>query len=116
MSCQKITTYDLCKKMRDEVSYVANRMYFLVDNIDSDSLRSDFKDYIRRLNDLVDNISLVPHNHDIGTVDEQIGRYRKFCGTYKNCEYCPCKGDGITTAKCFARWVQMPYSDTEKIK
>lgn len=114
MSCQKTTTYDLCKKMRDEVSYVANRMYFLVDKIDSDSLRSDFKDYIRKLNDLVDNISLVPRNCDIGTADEQIERYRKFCERYDRCGYCPCKGDGICSAKCFARWAQMLYEGEVK--
>lgn len=110
MSCQKRTTYDLCKKMRDEVSYVANRMYFLVDRIGSDSLRSDFKSYVHRLNDLVDNISLVPRNCDIGTAEEQVKRYRKFCGTYDRCEYCPIKKDGgILSAMCFARWAQMQY-------
>ena len=64
MTCTK-TTHTVCKRMRDEVSYVANRMYFLVDRIASDSLRSDFKDYIRRLNDLVENISLIPRNCDL---------------------------------------------------
>lgn len=71
MTCTK-TTHDVCTKMHDEVSYVANRMYFLVDRIDSDSLRSDFKYYIRRLNDLVENISLIPRNCDLYSHDDAL--------------------------------------------
>lgn len=105
MSYTKTTTYDLCKKMRTEVSYVANRMYFLVDNIDSDSLRKDFKDYIRRLNDLVENVSLVPRNCDVGTAKEQMQRFLQFCKPHKNCENCPCE----EADECKLTWAQMPY-------
>ena len=113
MSCQKITTYDLCKKMRDEVSYVANRMYFLVDRIDSDSLRSDFKDYIRRLNDLVYNISLVPRNCDVGTAEEQEERYIKLKREHiDKLAKCPAEGHSFFFPDSLY-WAQMPYEEVK---
>lgn len=49
-------------------------------------------------------------NYEVGTPEEQVKRYRKFCGTYNRCEYCPIKKDGgILSAMCFARWAQMQY-------
>ena len=122
MNCPKITTYDLCKKMRDEVSYVANRMYFLADRINSDSLRSDFKDYIRRLNYLVDNISLVPRNCDVGTAEEQALRFDNFCNASYNinnpngpCSKCPLTRDGSTYEfECEFDWAQLPYEEVKE--
>ena len=83
MTCTK-TTHTVCKRMRDEISYVANRMYFLVDRIASDSLRSNFKDYIRRLNDLVENISLIPRNCDLYEIEDEAYKAWK-----KEMEYTP---------------------------
>ncbi len=119
MSQQKTTTYDLCKKMRDEISYVTNRMYFLADRIDSDSLRSDFKDYIRRLNDLVDDISLIPRNCDVGTAEEQEARFNKFCFSHYNInnvdgECSPCPLNKNVKGICEFAWSQMPYESEVK--
>ena len=46
---------------------------------------------------------------DVGTAEEQLQRWCKFCDTQNACEDCPCnKGCGIS-ADCFARWAQTPY-------
>lgn len=51
-------------------------------------------------------------NCDVGTAEEQIGRWHKFCKTQTNCEECPChKKEEDLTAMCFAHWSQMPYEE-----
>jgi hypothetical protein len=56
-----------------------------------------------------------PRNCDVGTAEEQIGRWHKFCKTQTNCEECPChKEEEDLTAMCFAHWSQMPYESEVK--
>ena len=49
-------------------------------------------------------------NCDVGTADEQYGRWLTFCRSYDtDCSGCPCDECDGSTAHCFARWAQMPY-------
>ena len=46
---------------------------------------------------------------DVGSADEQLRRWRKFCKNFHYCVDCPAdKKDGIS-ADCFANWSQIPY-------
>jgi Tfp pilus assembly protein PilV len=50
-------------------------------------------------------------NCEIGTAEEQIKRWQKFCETQASCEECPYYKCGDM---CFARWAQMPYESEVK--
>ena len=54
-------------------------------------------------------LSVTPRQCDVGSADEQLKRWRKFCENFHYCVDCPAdKKDGIS-ADCFANWSQMPY-------
>ena len=48
-------------------------------------------------------------NCEVGTAEEQVKRWQIFCDAQVCCEGCPCNKEGDISAKCFARWSQMPY-------
>ena len=64
--------------------------------------------------DLIDAaLSAPPRQCDVGSADEQLKRWRKFCENLHDCGDCPAnKKDGIS-ADCFANWSQMPYGEGE---
>lgn len=51
-------------------------------------------------------------NCEVGTAEDQIERWRKFCHKFKKCDECPHMRDGeLLSHGCFARWSQMPYEE-----
>ena len=53
-------------------------------------------------------------NCEVGTVEEQVERWKEFCNKFKECDICPHMREGeILSARCFARWSQMPYKKEE---
>lgn len=56
-------------------------------------------------------LSTPPRQCDVGSADEQLRRWRKFCENFHYCVDCPAnKKDGIS-ADCFANWSHMPYEE-----
>lgn len=56
-------------------------------------------------------LSTPPRQGDVGSADEQLRRWRKFCENFHYCVECPAdKKDGIS-ADCFSNWAQMPYEE-----
>ena len=56
-------------------------------------------------------------NCEVGTVEEQVERWKEFCNKFKKCYKCPLLREGeilsSLSARCFARWSQMPYKKEE---
>ena len=63
---------------------------------------------------ITEALSQLPRNCDVGTAEDQIKRWQKYCETQTCCEECPCNKEGDISAKCFARWAQMPYESEVK--
>ena len=55
-------------------------------------------------------ISAPPRNCDVGTVEEQIERFQRFCGT-RPCDGCTLKNKVNETLDCAIHWAQMPYEE-----
>lgn len=88
------------------------REVFAILNKDKDS-KADFIPVILGSIDMI----LGSHslrNYAVGTAEEQYERWQKFCDTQARCEKCPCNKEGDISAKCFARWSQMPYKEISK--
>ena len=59
-------------------------------------------------------LSVTPRQCDVGSADEQLRRWRKYCENFHYCGDCPAnKKDGIS-ADCFANWSQMPYDEGDE--
>jgi len=54
-------------------------------------------------------------NCDVGTAEEQYGRWKIFCGRHgDDCTGCPCeKAANVSFTACFACWSQMPYEENK---
>lgn len=56
-------------------------------------------------------------NCEFGTEEEQIERWKEFCNKFKKCHGCPYIREGeilsSLSARCFARWAQMPYEEVK---
>ena len=90
-------------KLRNEVWHILQMDY---------SKRADF---IPSILGRIDGILEAPkRNCEIGTAEEQVKRWQKFCETQACCEKCSCYKGGDISAKCFARWAQMPYKSEVK--
>ena len=88
--------------------------------IDYTSLRDDF---IKAVIIARDAISAPPRNCDVGTVEEQAERFRRFCETHKPYEsqfteegelLCPSTGCELIACnygQCALAWSQMPYEE-----
>ena len=57
-------------------------------------------------------LSAAPRNCDVGTVEEQIERFQRFCGT-RPCDGCTLKNKVNETLDCAIHWSQMPYEEGE---
>ena len=60
-----------------------------------------------------DALSTPPRNCDVGTVEEQIERFQRFCGT-RPCDGCTLKNKVNETLDCAIHWAQMPYEEGEQ--
>ena len=54
-----------------------------------------------------------PRNCDIGTSEEQIKRFQRFCDT-RPCDMCTLKNKVNETLDCAIHWAQMPYKEGEQ--
>ena len=59
-------------------------------------------------------LSAPPRNCDVGTAEEQVERFNKFC-LYHKCSECQFNADdGIyLELECGVRWAQMPYEEVK---
>jgi len=48
-------------------------------------------------------------NYEVGTTEEQIKGWQKFCDEHYCCKECELNKDGDLTAVCFSHWSKMPY-------
>ena len=64
------------------------------------------KEVMDASNAITSALAAPPRNCDVGTVEEQITRHRKWCKS-DNCL------PGIPCSVCFAKWSQMPYEEGE---
>ena len=55
-------------------------------------------------------LSAPPRNCDVGTVEEQIERFQRFCGT-RPCDGCTLKNKVNETIDCAIHWAQLPYEE-----
>ena len=59
-------------------------------------------------------LSVPPRQCDLGTAEDQLRRWRKYCENFHYCVDCPAnKKDGIS-ADCFANWSQIPYEEGDE--
>lgn len=73
-----------------------------------EGVRMDEVDKIR--SEIRAAISAPPRNCDVGTVEEQSGRFHAFCDS-NECRTCPCRFTVRTY--CALIWEQMPYEEGE---
>lgn len=63
-----------------------------------------------RLEEVIAALSTPPRNCDVGTVEEQIERFQRFCGT-RPCDGCTLKNKVNETLDCAIHWAQLPYEE-----
>lgn len=69
------------------------------------------EEYWRKVFDMmIEAMTTVPRNSDVGTADEQLKRYNEFCAKMKNC----CGASSISCYECYGRWLRMPYKEESK--
>lgn len=57
-------------------------------------------------------LSAPPRNCDVGTAEEQVERWRRYCSSHRSgasCDGCPLETDD--SADCYSTWAQMPYAE-----
>ena len=66
------------------------------------------------INDIIDAALALPRRQcDVGTAEEHLGKFKRFCKTMKDCNCCPCNvilKNGECRCNCFV-WAQMPYAE-----
>lgn len=63
---------------------------------------------------IIDEALALPRRQcDVGTAEEHLGKFKRFCKTMKDCNCCPCNvilKNGECRCNCFV-WAQMPYAE-----
>ena len=104
--------------MRDALKYViqfdASEDAAMDDGLTDAERIMEYADHIEESQKkAISALAKPPRNCDVGSADEQLRRWRKFCEKFHYCVDCPAdKKDGIS-ADCFANWSQMSYEEGE---
>ena len=88
-------------KMRDALSDACYAMFNFLK-----TQNGGYEEMAKALDKAKSALATPPRNCDVGTADEQIKRFKRFCDS-KSMKYCWGRG----CRKCIAQWLQMPYEE-----
>ena len=98
---------DVCEDFHQDLENEIDGHYDILPNYIGEA-----ENFLRSINEIKAALSLPRRNCDVGTAEEQVDRFNKFC-LYRKCSECQFNSDK-NFLECGVRWSQMPYESEVK--